>query len=75
MTHHRYDKVTGRQSTGARRFEHAAQRFMTEDEKTLARRCLTVVAADNLYIRPADSDNQRLDQYVALTWTWIGQID
>jgi hypothetical protein len=56
------------------RLEHAAERLVAEDEALLSGRRCAVLAAQDLPIRAAHADGQRLDQHRAVARIWLGDL-
>ena len=54
--------VAGREAAVRRRFAHAAERLVAEDQPLVAGRRFAVVARDDLAVGAADAERERLDQ-------------
>ena len=66
--------VAARETAIGRRFAHAAEQLVAEDQPRFVAGRLAVVARDDLAIGAADAERDRLDQQRAFRCRWLGNV-
>jgi hypothetical protein len=73
-SHDADDQIAALEAAVRRRFEHAAERLVTENEALAPRWRPAVLAANDLEISPADTHGQAFDEELAGAWSHVAEL-